>query len=56
VLKLQIDLPHYFVAHAFGASAYAIFAVGVFTVQRTFRSTLQCEVKSTLQRQFSEQR
>jgi O-antigen/teichoic acid export membrane protein len=32
VLKLQTDLPHYFVAHAFGASAYAIFAVGVFNL------------------------
>jgi len=31
-LKLQNDLPHYFVAHAFGASAYAIFAVGVFNL------------------------
>jgi O-antigen/teichoic acid export membrane protein len=30
--KLQNDLPHYFVAHAFGASAYAIFAVGVFNL------------------------
>jgi len=32
VLKLQTDLPHYFVAHAFGASAYAVFAVGVFNL------------------------
>ncbi|PYR01954.1 MAG: hypothetical protein DMF97_06125 [Acidobacteria bacterium] len=32
VLKLQTDLPHYFVAHVFGASAYAIFAVGVFNL------------------------
>src|SRR6266699_3099166 len=32
VLKLQTDLPHYFVAHAFGASAYALFAVGVFNL------------------------
>jgi O-antigen/teichoic acid export membrane protein len=32
VLKLQTDLPHYFVANAFGASAYAIFAVGVFNL------------------------
>jgi O-antigen/teichoic acid export membrane protein len=32
VLKFQNDLPHYFVAHAFGASAYALFAVGVFNL------------------------
>ena len=32
VLKFQSDLPHYFVAHAFGASAYAIFTVGVFNL------------------------
>jgi len=32
VLKLQSDLPHYFVAHAFGASGYAIFTVGVFNL------------------------
>jgi O-antigen/teichoic acid export membrane protein len=32
VLKFQTDLPHYFVAHAFGASAYALFAVGVFNL------------------------
>lgn len=32
VFKLQNDLPHYFVAHAFGASTYAIFAVGVFNL------------------------
>src|SRR5262245_2378393 len=32
VLKFQNDLPHYFVAHAFGAPAYAIFAVGVFNL------------------------
>jgi O-antigen/teichoic acid export membrane protein len=32
VLKLQTDLPHYFVSHAFGATAYAIFAVGVFNL------------------------
>jgi O-antigen/teichoic acid export membrane protein len=32
VLKCQNDVPHYFVAHAFGASAYAIFAVGVFNL------------------------
>jgi len=32
VLKLQTDLPHYFVANAFGASAYAVFAVGVFNL------------------------
>jgi O-antigen/teichoic acid export membrane protein len=32
VLKFQSDLPHYFVAHAFGASEYAIFAVGVFNL------------------------
>jgi O-antigen/teichoic acid export membrane protein len=31
-LKLQTDMPHYFVAHAFGASAYAVFAVGVFNL------------------------
>ena len=32
VLKLQNDLPHYVVAHVFGASAYAIFAVGAFNL------------------------
>jgi O-antigen/teichoic acid export membrane protein len=32
VLKFQNDLPHYFVAHIFGASAYAVFAVGVFNL------------------------
>lgn len=32
VFKLQNDVPHYFVASAFGASAYAIFAVGVFNL------------------------
>jgi len=32
VLKLQNDLPHYVVSHAFGASAYAIFAVGAFNL------------------------
>jgi O-antigen/teichoic acid export membrane protein len=32
VFKLQTDVPHYFVAHAFGASTYAIFAVGVFNL------------------------
>jgi O-antigen/teichoic acid export membrane protein len=32
VLKFQSDLPHYFVAHAFGASEYAIFTVGVFNL------------------------
>ena len=32
VFKLQNDVPHYFVAHAFGATAYAIFAVGVFNL------------------------
>lgn len=32
LLKLQTDLPHYFVAQAFGASQYAIFAVGVFNL------------------------
>src|SRR5262245_12215985 len=32
VFKLQNDVPHYFVSHAFGASVYAIFAVGVFNL------------------------
>jgi len=32
VFKLQTDLPRYFVAHPFGASAYALFAIGVFNL------------------------
>lgn len=30
ILKMQNDLHHYFVSHAFGPAAYAIYAVGVF--------------------------
>lgn len=30
ILKLQGDLHHYFVSHAFGPAAYAVYAVGVF--------------------------
>jgi O-antigen/teichoic acid export membrane protein len=29
LLRFQLDLPHYFIAHHFGASVYAIYAVGV---------------------------
>jgi O-antigen/teichoic acid export membrane protein len=29
LLRFQLDLPHYFIAHHFGASLYAIYAVGV---------------------------
>jgi O-antigen/teichoic acid export membrane protein len=29
LLRFQLDLPHYFIAHAFGTSVYAIYAVGV---------------------------
>jgi O-antigen/teichoic acid export membrane protein len=32
LLKLQSDVPHYFVAHAFGPATYAIFAVGAFNL------------------------
>jgi O-antigen/teichoic acid export membrane protein len=32
LLKLQTDAPHYFVAHAFGPTTYAIFAVGAFNL------------------------
>ena len=32
VFKFQNDLPHYFVSNAFGASAYAIFSIGVFNL------------------------
>jgi O-antigen/teichoic acid export membrane protein len=32
LFRLQLDLPHYFVAHSFGASVYAIYAVGVVNV------------------------
>ena len=32
LLKILADLPHYFVAHAFGALQYAIFTVGVFNL------------------------
>ena len=29
LLRFQLDLPHYFVAHHFGSSVYALYAVGV---------------------------
>ena len=32
LLRTQLDLPHYFLAHHFGASVYAIYAVGVFNL------------------------